>query len=58
MIIKRFVIVDLNNGLANEFNFSPNSNVIFSRNGTVGKSSLLKSIYYCLGMNIKNFTKT
>lgn len=58
MIIKRFVIVDLNNGLANEFNFSPNSNVIFSRNGTVGKSSLLKSIYYCLGMDIKNFTKT
>lgn len=58
MIINRFVILDRKNKLANEFHFSPNSNVIYSKKGTVGKSSLLKSIYYCLGMNIKSFTKT
>lgn len=58
MIINRFVILDSKNKLANEFHFSPNSNVIYSKRGTVGKSSLLKSIYYCLGMNIKSFTKT
>lgn len=55
MIIERLIILDYENELANEFPFSNNINVITSEGTTVGKSSLIKSIYYALGFEIKQF---
>lgn len=55
MIINKLIIFDLANKEANEFIFSSKANVIFSEDNTSGKSCLLKSIYYALGLQIKNF---
>lgn len=55
MIINKLIIFDLANKEANEFVFSSKANVIFSEDNTSGKSCLLKSIYYALGLQIKNF---
>lgn len=55
MIIKRLIILDYTNKKANEFNFSDNVNIITSDGTTVGKSSLIKSLYYTLGYAIKQF---
>ncbi|MCY8317288.1 hypothetical protein MOC71_11210 [Bacillus vallismortis] len=55
MIIERLIILDYENEVANEFNFSKNVNVITSDGTTVGKSSLIKSLYYALGFEIKQF---
>ncbi|UTC12457.1 endonuclease [Latilactobacillus curvatus] len=55
LVIKSIVIVDHLNKLANKFNFSEKSNIITSQENEVGKSSLLKSIYYTLGAQIKTF---
>lgn len=40
---------------ANTFEFSPNANIITARLNTQGKSCLLKSIYYTLGLDIRTF---
>lgn len=55
MIIKRLIILDYINKRANEFNFSSKVNIITSNGTTVGKSSLIKSLYYALGYAIKQF---
>jgi hypothetical protein len=55
MIIERMIILDYENEVANEFVFSNNTNVITSDGTTVGKSSLIKSLYYALGFDIKQF---
>lgn len=55
MIIKRVLIVDDRTGESGEFHFSPSSNLIVSAGNTQGKSSLLKTMYYGLGLDIKRF---
>lgn len=55
MIIKKVLIVDDRNGESGEFHFSPSSNLVVSSGNTQGKSSLLKSIYYGFGLDIKRF---
>lgn len=55
MIVNRLVIFDISNEEANEFCFSPKANIIYSEDNTSGKSCLLKSLYYTLGLQIKNF---
>lgn len=55
MIIEKLLIFDIANEEANEFSFSQHANIIYSADNTSGKSCLLKSIYYALGLQIKNF---
>ncbi|RSK44986.1 hypothetical protein [Bacillus canaveralius] len=55
MIIEKLIILDYENEVANEFHFSNNTNVITSDGTTIGKSSLIKSLYYALGYDIKQF---
>ena len=57
LTINSITIVDYENQLANKFEFGPDSNLITSEDNGVGKSSLLKSIYYSLGASIKSFPK-
>ncbi|MEJ8767820.1 hypothetical protein WKU33_18580 [Oceanobacillus sp. HCA-5259] len=49
------VVLDYENKVANEFRFSKNVNIITSEGTSVGKSSLIKSLYYALGFEIKQF---
>lgn len=53
MILTKLVILDRNKEEANSFTFSDKSNIITSEDSNVGKSCLLKSIYYALGFPIK-----
>ena len=55
MIIKKIIIVDSSYQEANTFGFSPKANVITAQKNTQGKSCLLKSIYFALGLDIKTF---
>ena len=55
MIIEKIIIVDNANKEANAFEFSANANIITAKNNTQGKSCLLKSIYFALGLDIKTF---
>ncbi len=55
MIIEKIIIVDNANKEANAFDFSANANIITAKNNTQGKSCLLKSIYFALGLDIKTF---
>ncbi len=55
MIIEKFIIIDYKDKEANEFNFSENANIITAEKNTQGKSCLLKSLFYALGMGIKKF---
>lgn len=55
MIIKKIIIIDCNYQEANTFDFSPKANVITAQKNTQGKSCLLKSIYFALGLDIKTF---
>lgn len=55
MIIKKIIIIDNTYKEANIFEFSPNTNIITAKKNTQGKSCLLKSIYYALGLDIKTF---
>lgn len=57
LTINSITIVDYQNQRANKFEFSPGSNLVISEDNGVGKSSLLKSIYYTLGASIKSFSK-
>lgn len=57
MIIENILIVDLKNKEANQFDFKDQANLIISKNNIQGKSSLLKSIYFTLGLDIKTFPK-
>ena len=58
MIIKKFIILNPNLKEAHIFNFSEKANIICSDDASgnhVGKSSLLKSLYYTLGLDIITF---
>ncbi|WP_252508952.1 hypothetical protein [Paenibacillus peoriae] len=53
MIINSIIIYDYMNGKINQFNFKSHTNILVSEANIVGKSSLMKSIYYCLGYSVK-----
>ncbi|PFS47127.1 hypothetical protein [Bacillus cereus] len=53
MIIESIIIYDYINQRIKKFNFDPRTNIFVSELNTVGKSSLIKSIYHCLGYSIK-----
>lgn len=55
MRIKSFSIVDYKNKEAVSYSFSNKVNLIVSSDNTMGKSSLLKSLYFNLGFKIKQF---
>ncbi|PKE48585.1 hypothetical protein [Macrococcoides caseolyticum] len=55
MIIKSLAILDFENKEANIFHFSNGDNLIISKGNTYGKSSLLKSLYYTLGFDVRQF---
>ncbi|MBC2242863.1 hypothetical protein HCB25_02220 [Listeria booriae] len=55
MIIKSFSIVDFKNKEAQNFCFESKTNLIVSRSNTQGKSSLLKSMYFTLGFDVRQF---
>ena len=55
MIIKKLIILDPSNEEANNFEFSDKANIITAKGNKKGKTSLYKSLYYSLGLNIKNF---
>lgn len=56
MIIKDFIIYDFKNKAARKFNFKDKANIFISTDNTVGKSCILKSLYYTLGIEIKTFS--
>lgn len=53
MIIDNIIIYDYINRKINQFSFDPQTNIFVSKSNTVGKSSLMKSIYHCLGYSVK-----
>ncbi len=53
MILTKLVILDRFDNEANVFVFSNKANIITSDNSYVGKSCLLKSIYYAMGFPIR-----
>ena len=53
-IIKSLVIIDYESQKANKFNFGDHANLIVSATNTTGKSSILKSLYYALGVSLKS----
>ncbi|MFC4323699.1 coiled-coil domain-containing protein [Litchfieldia salsa] len=53
MLIHNIIIYDYINQRINKFDFDFHVNILVSETNTVGKSSLIKSIYHCLGYNIK-----
>lgn len=55
MIIKSFSIIDLEKREAQSFIFENKTNLIVSKSNSQGKSSLLKSMYYTLGFDVKQF---
>lgn len=55
VVVNKFLIFDITNKEASEFSFSSKANIIYSDDNTSGKSCLLKSLYYALGLQIKNF---
>lgn len=55
MIIKKVLIIDPEDGEAGEYSFKPGANLVVSVDNNQGKSSLLKTMYYGLGLDIKSF---
>lgn len=55
LVIEKLSIVDYENKRANIFEFSECANLIVSKTNGQGKSSLIKSIYFSLGCNVKAF---
>lgn len=55
MKIKSFSIIDVKNREAQSFDFKSGTNLIVSNTNTQGKSSLLKSLYYTLGFDVRQF---
>ena len=54
MIISDFYIYDFCQDKAGHFIFSPQANIIVSKDSKVGKSCLLKSLFYTLGLDLHN----
>lgn len=55
MRIENFSIIDFKNFEAANFRFGKGNNLIISDDNTQGKSSLLKSMYYTLGFDVRQF---
>ncbi|QWI48171.1 MULTISPECIES: hypothetical protein [Bacillus cereus group] len=55
MILNSFSIVDFKNKEARNFVFKQGNNLIVSSGNTQGKSSLLKSLYFTLGFDVRQF---
>ncbi|WP_281203179.1 hypothetical protein [Cytobacillus kochii] len=55
MIINSFSIIDFKNKEAQNFEFKTGTNLIVSEGNTQGKSSLLKSMYFTLGFDVRQF---
>lgn len=55
MRIETFSIIDFKNFEAANFSFGKGNNLIISDDNTQGKSSLLKSMYYTLGFDVRQF---
>ncbi|MBC6309999.1 hypothetical protein HCJ66_10650 [Listeria sp. FSL L7-1582] len=55
MIVNSFSIIDFKNKEAQDFEFSDGTNLIVSEGNTQGKSSLLKSMYFTLGFDVKQW---
>lgn len=55
MIIESLYIIDFKEKTATSYEFSDGTNLIVSNGNKKGKSSLLKSIYYTLGFDIRQF---
>lgn len=55
MIIENIIIHDYINNKINKFIFDSGVNLFVSKSSTIGKSSLMKSIYYTLGYSIKTW---
>lgn len=55
MIINSIIIYDYIDKRIKKVDFSPQTNIFVSELNTVGKSSLIKSIYHCLGYSIKTW---
>ena len=55
MIINSFSIIDFKNKEAQNFEFKTGTNLIVSKENTQGKSSLLKSMYFALGFDVRQF---
>lgn len=55
MIIESFSILDFKTKEARTFDFKSGTNLIISNGNTEGKSSLLKSLYYTLGFDVRQF---
>ncbi|MEC0105363.1 hypothetical protein P4H27_00255 [Paenibacillus taichungensis] len=53
MIINSIVIYDYIKNKINQFNFGPQTNILVSETNKVGKSSLIKSLYFSLGYGVK-----
>ncbi len=57
MLIEKIIIIDYKQEEANSFDFKDGANIVCSESNTAGKSCLLKSIYYSLGLDLKKFPK-
>lgn len=55
MNVEKVLIIDKDKGESGEYSFSPGANLLVSRTNTQGKSSLLKTIYYGMGLKINQF---
>ncbi len=55
MIVEKILIIDKDNGEAGEYSFKAGANLLVSKSNSQGKSSLLKTMYYGLGLDIKQF---
>ena len=57
MIIKDLLIYDLAEKRAQKFEFAPGANIITADGTSIGKSCLLKSLFYGMGMQIGQFAQ-
>ncbi|WP_119326709.1 hypothetical protein [Companilactobacillus musae] len=55
LTIKKLIIMDYKEKKAQSFQFDDHINIITSKMSSTGKSSLIKSIFYSLGFDIKKF---
>ena len=55
MNIEKVLIIDKDKGESGEYSFGPGANLLVSRTNTQGKSSLLKTLYYGMGLKINQF---
>lgn len=55
MIVSSFILLDFENKVGRKFKFDNGTNLIVSKKNSQGKSTLLKSLYFTLGFDIKQF---